>query len=301
MLTTETQQDVTVVDNYAATVHQFDNIDNWYKGGFEKAPWSKDQIASFQKRIDSAFGAERAIVLVWSGDRSYGEEMFMDWYFNGLPKGRPEKKPVLLFGEYPVNDGNDWLYVYPPRWCLMEAHHGSQLEASWEDSSWVADETFAGGRKRIRPEKPPEFYYVHLNRGVLAYHEQPIATGDVPPCCRRAWDADRRICYGSYREPGDEDIAMIRAIRENMDKFGVAQRNDAPRDAKTVMAANLATKHFVEKAQHRRFTAAKELILGNVSAFCGDILAKKGSAMSNIEVERIVKGALERQEEERFA
>lgn len=271
----------------APTIHPFDDPENWAKGDFTAPPWSQEQIRSFQRRIDSAFGAENAIVLVWSGDRSYGDVFLED--------GKLVRKPVLLFGEYPV--GSDYLYIVPPRWCLMEVHHGSQL-TDWEESSWLYDED--GGKTRIRPETPPKFYYVHLKNGVLASHEQPTASG-VPPCCERMWRNGRRICYGKYREPDDRDIAMVGEIRKAMDEAGVAQRPDTERDARTVQAANLATKHFMQRAAYNRAVAAKNMILTNPSAFLGDILEKRGSTMSELQVERIVKQALEDDLDERFS
>jgi len=282
-------------------LHPFDDFQNWAKNDFATPPWKPEKIAEFQKRIDSAFGAEKAINLVWSADRSYGDEICEGpWDSFGNPTGQFHKKPPLLFGSYPVNGGEDYIYLIPPRFCLMEAHHGSQL-TDWKEASWVSDEAYIGGKKRIRPEKPPEFYYVHLMNGVLAHHEQPFIVGEEPPCCERLWANGKRICYGKYREPNESDIARIYSIRQEMDRWGITQRADEPRSAKTLMLANLATAHFMQQAKHKRHSAAKELILSNVGAFCGDILEKKGSTMSHAQMERIVTQALQDDEEERFS
>lgn len=284
----------------ALSLHPFDNPKNWATGGFDRAPWPQEKIAEFQRRIDSAFGAEKAIVLVWSGDRSYGDELYVDWHANGLPKGRPEKKPVLLFGEWKVND-KDYLYIVPPRWCLMEVHHGSQLEDSWEESRWVSDPDMIGGRKCIRPERPPEFYYVHLNNAVLAHHEHPLQPKGVPPCCKRLWDEDKRICFGLYRDPDFRDIEMIGGIRANQDKAGVSQRNDTKRDAKVVQRANLTTRHFMKQMEIGRSRAAKDLILSAPRLFLGDVLDRLGNTMSNAQLEKEAKKILTNFEERRFA
>ncbi len=281
----------------ASRMNPYDDMENWCKGDFGEPPWSRERIAAFQKQIDSAFGAENAIVLVWSGDRSYGEEICDGpWDSFGNPIGKFNRKPVLLFGQFPVN-ADDYIYVMPPRWCLMEAHHGSQL-TDWSDAAWVSDENCIGGRKRIRPKIAPEFYYVHLMNGVMSLHERPLITGDQPPCCKRM---GKRICYGKYREPDESDLARIRGIREDMDHWGIAQRADEPRSAKMLMMANLATTHFMKEAKYRQHRAAKEMILSDIGAFCGDILTKKGSTMSHIEMERIVTKALDQEEEERFS
>lgn len=283
----------------AISVHPYDNMDNWLKGDFQLPPWGEQQIKSMQERIDSAWGGKGCIELVWSGDRTYGDEFYTDWHYNGQPKGRPERKPVLLFGEFPIND-TDYVYVSCPRWVIMEIHHGSQLEDGWEESSWVADPNMSGGRKRIRTERPPEFFYVTWR--IVAAHEGGANDWSLKnPCCSRLWYAKKKICYGNYREPDDADIAFIRAARENMDRQGISQRNDAPRDANVIMNANLATKHFIKRAEQQQASAAKEFMLANVDVLCGDILQRRGSKMSAREMERIVAEGLDKQEYEKFS
>lgn len=275
----------------------FDDPIAWLQGIPSTPPWPKDKIKDFQKRIDSAFGAENAIVLVWSGDRSYGDEFYTDWFSNGQPKGKPERKPVLLFSEHKVND-HDYVYVTCPRWLLMEVNHGSQLEAGWEGSSWVSDSSFTGGKKRIRPEKPPEYFYTHLE--ILAEHEKPILTNDIPPCCLRML-REKRICYGKYREPDDRDIATVGEIRARMDRDGVAQRNDSARSEKLLRKASAQTRYFIKRAEQQKAKGAMDLVLAHPEKFFRDIVLRKGGSMSARELERTVKGALEQQEQERFA
>src|ERR1019366_45042 len=95
--------------------HPYDSVDNWVSGDFQRPPWIKSQIDEFQKRLDSAFGADGAIVLVWSGDRSYGDEICDGpWNSFGEPIGKFVHKPVLLFGEYKVN-AEDIFYISCPR------------------------------------------------------------------------------------------------------------------------------------------------------------------------------------------
>lgn len=278
-------------------LHPYDDPNNWLTSDFQESPWPKEKIADFQKQIDSAFGGENAIVLVWSGDRSYGDAFYTDWFPNGAPKGRLERKPVLLFGEFKVNE-KDYLYLSCPRWVLMEVQHASQLEASWEESSWVDDNASLGGRKRIRPEKPPKYFYTHLR--TLADHEHATFNG-IPACCERMWRVSRRICYGKYREPNEQDIAYVRNIRERMDRDGVAQRNDQKRSAKVLQRAQIATKHFMEQASLRKAEAVKELMMANSGPFFQSILDQVGSTMSPKERDAIVSQALDEQDAERFS
>ena len=230
-------------------VSRYDEIEKWVEGGFENAPWSQESIDNFQKRINSAWGGENCIVLVWSGDRSYGDAFYTDWFPTGLPKGDLERKPVLLFGEFKVNE-RDYIYVVPPRWVLMEVHHGSQLEAGWEESAWSPDPTMLTGRKRIRAKKPPEFFYVPWR--TIARHEGGAKDWSLKnPCCERLWYGTKKICYGNYRDPDESDIEFVGMTQANMVKAGVTQRNDTARDAKTILQANLATKYFMKRAEQQ--------------------------------------------------
>lgn len=277
------------------SIHPFDNTENWLKGDFREPPWSKEKIAEFQKKIDSAFGAENAILLIWSGDRSYGDAFYTDWHQNGLPKGELERKPVLLFAEYKVNE-HDYVYVTCPRWLLVEVHHGSELEASWEASSWVYDSELRCN-KRIRDEKPPRYFYEHLK--IIAQHEVPLNSSLLPGCCERMLE-QKSPCYGKYREPSDDDLKFVRTIRERMDRDGVAQRNDAERSSKLLEKATLSTQYFIQQAQRQRAISTQNHILENLEHFTKDILEKKGSTMSYKEVHDIAKEAFDQQNEQRF-
>ncbi len=275
----------------------YDDPMEWLRADFTQSPWPQEKIDEFQKRLDSAFGGENAIILAWSGDRKYGDAFYTDWHSNGLPKGKLERKPVLLFAEEKINE-HDYFYLTCPRWLLLEVHHGSELEASWEASSWTDDNAIMGGRKRIRAEKPPQYFYEHLK--VIAEHDQVVTLGEMPPCCVRLLQQNR-ICYGRYREPSDIDVAYVRRIRENMDRAGVSQRNDAARSAKVLQDAALSTKHFMKRAQEQKALHVQNVMLENVGAFFGDILENKGSTMSLKEAREIVKEAFDEQNQERFA
>lgn len=267
---------------------RWDDPDAWLQGGFEKAPWSQDKIDTFQKDIDSAFGGENAIVLVWSADRRYGDTFLNE-------KDELETKPPLMFGEFRVN-ATDYCYLTCPRWLLMEVIHGSQLEASWEASSFAYDDN--GTLQRIRPEKPPKYFYSHLR--ILADHEHLNSDG-VPTCCERLWQNGKRICYGKYREPNQNDIAYVRKIRERMDRDGVAQRNDTARDANVLLNAQLGAKHFMQQTAQRKSHALKEFMMANSGSFFQGILDKLGSTMTPRERDEIVLNALNEQDDKMFS
>lgn len=273
----------------------YDDINNWLQGDFQKSPWSTEEMRAFQDKLDSAFGAKNAIVLVWSGDRSYGDAFYTDWHPNGLPKGGLERKPVLLFAEEKINE-HDYLYISCPRFLLMEVHHGSELEASWEASAWVECSDSEGGSKRIRAEKPPTYFYQHLR--ILAEHAQTQLIGEMPSCCVRRFQQNR-ICYGKYRVPNESDIAYVGRMRANMDKAGVAQRNDEVRSSKVIQDAAASTNYFIKRAQEQKALTIQEIMLENYEVFFDDIL--QDNKLSPGEIRGALKEAFDKQNQERFA
>ncbi len=275
-----------LVETQIAKLSPFDNVENWLTDNFEKPPWPKEKIADFQKRLDSAFEAPNGIVLAWSGDRSYGEVFLNE-------KGEPERKPVLLFAEEKINE-RDYLYIQCPRWVLMEVHHGSQLEDGWDEASYVSNEF--GVPQRIRPEKPPQYFYKHFQ--TIAIHDTPALIGDTPWCCHRMM-AQNKICYGRYREPSDVDIALVGKTRKKLNEMGIFQRNDTARSAKLLEMATLSTKHFIKKAQEQKALRVQEAMLNNYEVFFDDIL--EGNKLSPREVREALKEAFDQQNTERFA
>lgn len=272
-----------------AALGRYDDPVTWLTDAQElsKSPWPQHKIDEFQKKIDSAFGGEKCIILAWSGDRRYGDVFYNE-------KGELERKPVLMFAEIPVNE-RDYCYLVVPRWCLLEVHHGSQLEDSWEESSLVKDND--GVMRRVRPEKPPEFFYTHLK--VIGQHETPVNSGLMPPCCERLL-SEMRVCYGKYREPSEEDIGFVRTIRENMDKEGVAQRNDTTRSAKLLQKAALTTQYHMKRAAEQQALRSQELMLDNVALTFKDWQVATGDTKSPDELRSILKEAFDEQNQRRF-
>lgn len=284
----------------SSRVSPYDNVLSWMKGDLP-CPWTKEQIADFQLKIDSAFGAKDALVLAWSMDRDYWDEIYMDdWHIHGAPKGRPQKIPMLLFKHIPVNE-RDYLMVSAPRWMILEKLHGSQLEDSWDESSWVADNESIGGKKRIRTEKPPVSFYQPLlpPLGTIAEHVQNVVTGEINPCCRTLM-ANDMVCYGRYREPGEDILAEIRKIRERMDRDGVAQRSDQPRSLKTLERQRMSTNFLIQEAAKRQREATQELILANPMMYMGDVMANYGITKTAPEIDRILKEAFRQSNEEQL-
>lgn len=276
-------------------VHPFDAVEEWVGQRWEICPWTKEQVKDFQKKLDSAFGAENAIVLAWSGDESYWNEFYEDWHDNGLPRGSLKKKPILLWADVAVNEYDNFL-VFPPRFVLLETLHPSQYEQDWENSAWL--EGGDGVKRRILSEKPPKAMYKVLK--TIAEHEPTYQRNDEPSCCR-AWRQEMsRICYGKYRPPSDEDLAYVRQIRENMDRAGVVQRNDAPRSEKIMADAQASTAHFMKQAAFAKTRGVSEVFASDPYPWLVDIIKNKGITLTATEIDECVKEGLRLAQEERM-
>ena len=290
------QEALTIDRKRVAKKHPFDSFSEWPGQRWETPPWSDKQIADFQKKLDSAFGAENAIILAWSGQAQYWDSFFEDWTRVGdvdFPKGNLTPKPILLWAQFPVND-YDFFYVFPPRFLLLERLDRSQYEEGWEEVSWV---TVEGIKRRIRSETPPPSMYKVLR--TIAEHEQTQLIGEYPPCCRHWNEGFQRICYGKYRPPSDLDLAFVRNIRENMDKDGVVQRNDAERSAKVIANAAESTRHYMKSAAMARTRSVNEMILDDPMAYIGDVYKNKGMTLTQKEVREAVETGLKLATEER--
>jgi len=278
------------------TEHPFDDIREWLGADFITPPLDAKWQAEFQKKIDSAFGAENALILAWSGDPKYWDEFYTDWFANGVPKPKSlEKKPILLLGKYNVNPV-DYIYVFAPRWIIVEREDRSQYEAGWEASSWVSDAKIIGGRKRIRNVDIPRSMYKWLR--TIARHDDTILSSDMPRCCHHMIMNLNRVCYGKYRPPADEDLAFIRKIRENMDKAGVSQRNDTERSAKILQDATQSTKFYIEQTARQERTAVKEFMMADPTAYMGDFIKNRGITLSAREIEAAMLEGFEQVENE---
>tara|TARA_R110000868_G_scaffold237611_1_gene492241 strand:- start:278 stop:1120 length:843 start_codon:yes stop_codon:yes gene_type:complete len=260
-------------------IHIFDDPETWLRTDWQKTPpWSDEKIAEFQKKLDSAFEVENGIVLVWSGDRRYGDAFYNE-------KGELERKLPLMFAEHQIEGTNDYVYIGCPRWLLMEVLHGSQLETSWEAASMPTETN--GKITRIRPEKPPEFYYHHFK--VIADHNGF--------CCERM-NAENRVCYGKYREPNQRDIDLVGQTRENMNKAGVFQRNDTERGAKILQDGTAQTKHYIRRAQQQKAIHIQKVMLENYEVFFDDIL--KDNKLTPREIRAALQEGFDKQNNERF-
>lgn len=268
-------------------LHPLDDVERWLDTDFSAAPETAEWVEAFQKRIDAAFGAERGIVLAWAGDRSCWEEFYSDWTASG--KGKTiEKKPLALWHEFTVNEF-DYLYVYPPRWVLLERHHRAQYAPSWAATCYVEDTQFFGGKKQMRPLTPPPEYFTLFV--VIGVHEQSVVIGETPPCCQRA-DAAKSPCFGRYRAPCEIDLQAVGRLKDFLAKEK-AQRPDTPINAATLQRASIMTRHYIEQTQRARAKAMRDFALLMPKAFLGENLGNRGITRSPRELEAIINEAFD--------
>ncbi len=280
-----------------ATLAPLDDPLCWLEGNIP-CPWTPAQMDDYQKKLDSAFGVEKGIVLAWSYDRKWWDELYMDkWDIYGEPIGEPQKIPMLLFKQ--ITLGEDRIYISTPRFMLLETLHGSQFEASWESEMYEEDDSFIGGRKRIRRMKPPEFMYQPLLAplGTLAHHEYSNVIGQMRPCCQRLWDSSKSICYGKYRPPTTDDLIAVKRIRERMDADGLYQRNDQARSQKLISNAAVSTQFQIDYAARKRKNAVRELIMSDPKIWMGDVFKNYKMDMSASEIDRTLKEGFKRKEQ----
>jgi len=262
----------------AAQMHPYDDPENWLKGDYRTPPWSEEKIAEFQKKLDSAFEVENGMVLAWSADRRYGDAFYNE-------NGELERPPPLFFAKHQIEGTNDYIYVGCPRWLIMQVSHGSQLESSWDAASCPTE--VQGKVVRIRPEKPPEFYYTHFL--TIADHNGY--------CCRRMLE-QQRICYGKYREPNQKDIDHVGQTRANMNAAGVFQRNDEKRGAKILQDASAQTKYLIKEAQKQKALYIQKVMLENYEVFFDDKL--QNNKLSPREIRAAIQEGFDKQNDQRF-
>lgn len=281
------------------SLHPYNDIGEW-AGDFSRAPLSDVKIKEFQQKIDQAFGVnpegKSQIVLAWSGDRTFWEPFYTDWYLNGLPiESSLEKQPILLFFRYKVND-YDYLDLYPPRWILLERREPAQYADSWKESSWAEDGRL-GCEKMLRPDDPPKDYYVWYQ--TLATHDAPTNIGYLPPCCARSRKAQKK-CFGKYREPNEADLADLRRFRQWREDNN-CQRADEPLTAESLRKISIATRFSIDQAEKRKIKAMREWVMTNPSQFLGSFMKDRDCQLSAREIDESVSDGLEIIEQEKYA
>jgi hypothetical protein len=160
----------------------------------------------FQRRLDRITGrtpsGQSAIRLVWGWDSEARV-----WY-------RGEWRARYRFHTVNLPSG-DQVDLAVPRWFLEELVEPAQYKDQWNalryDWSGVEPVDITG--------PPPERgWYVPAT--MIAAH-----TGS---CCLDVWAVQRRQCWGNYKTPGDEELALIEKAVRMREQAKMHNRPDEP-------------------------------------------------------------------------
>lgn len=195
---------ITGADHLTREKHPvFDDPRKWGSAGIWEAPVF--DVAGYQRRINEICGVSvegyPVVRVVWAWNSTY--PIYTKW--DGLGRGtKVEMRQRYRFMTVTLPDGDE-VDISVPRWILEQRVEPELLAATWEDSRWVFDPQLQR-RKDVRGEMPPAGTYYYLR--TISVHD------DDEACCDRAWNNDRRRCWGYYRLPEEQDLNLLReAVR----------------------------------------------------------------------------------------
>lgn len=123
-----------------------------------------------------------------------------------------------------IKDGENWLYVSPPRFGLERRVERSAYYEAHQATRYQFDQR-TGSMTDLGP--PPDEYYVFDGEGLIAEHDQFHGASGEPKCCDDAWEGEvkydlnhryeltekrvnaHRRCWGYYREPNESDLQRL--------------------------------------------------------------------------------------------
>lgn len=188
-------------------------------------PWF--DVERFQDRIDSRVGlnakGQSILRLVWAQDI---EQTLFD---ESTPRYWVRRRAK----EY-------WTV---PRWIIERRIEPEQYMPGWEQKRYAIEDPETG--VKVDRGEPPSEYFVFAY--LVAEHAEHTING-WPQCCDIAYHETRSRCWGRYRAPGDDTIALIeQAVRQmDADKFIDPYR---PLSLSELRETELAANLQVERAQ----------------------------------------------------
>lgn len=174
--------------------------DTWCSAEVYSPPPSFD-AEGYQARLNKIAGLSEnghpIVRVVWAGDRKKCySKFYVTWYEAGPKKGlglSSELRAKYKYASLLVPGTSDVIDVPPPRWVFEQYEHPGQYMESWEQARFVE------GRE-VRPAPPPNGYYSWLMN---------IADHGDGSCCKEA-RKNKVVCWGTYRDPNEEDLEVIR-------------------------------------------------------------------------------------------
>lgn len=203
----------------SATLNPLDDPRQWASNGIWNPP--SFDVRAYQTRIDRIVGksdGKPIVRLIWA------------WHSRKWVNDQWDSFGMATHGEWrakyrfmTVKFGEDTTDISPPRWILEERFEPGQYMPSWNQSRWVYD-PILGRNKDIGGMPPQDGWYGYLT--VIATHDKNKA------CCERAWQSDRRVCWGYHKTPGETELnALRRAVWErNKDPQKVSPHEPLPQE-----------------------------------------------------------------------
>lgn len=190
-------------------------------------------VGEFQKKLDKLFGLSETnlpiVRIVWPGDiKKCYSKFYVSWAGSGFGIDT-ELRAKYRYASIKIPGTVDIIDVPPPRWILEQFNHPGQYMASWEAAR------FDKAGREIRPAPPPNGYYSHL--WTIARHDEK--------CCEEA-RASTKVCWGSYRQPDDQNIDMLAQAKQARDRDREIDTTK-PLDERTIEAINRETEERLAK------------------------------------------------------
>lgn len=149
----------------------------------------------FQKRLDRIAGVTAsgmsALRLIWGWDSRI--------IINGEWRQRYAWHTVTL-------PSGDTIDLAAPRWYIEELLEPAQYMEQWSVEA-------------LGPPPKNGFYIACYPIAVHEYQNR---------CCVEKWAATRTICYGRYKQPGDEELARVERAVQLRDRERMYNRPDEP-------------------------------------------------------------------------
>lgn len=298
-------------------LNPYDDLEEWGHDWTFKPPMAKHEVDDFQRKIDNVFGTNRdgksCFKLVWNGDQRYWWKYAYDW--NSFGDGiKWELRPRILWKKVDLGNG-DYVDLFPPRWLLLGRIEPEQYAETWKEESWIFDpargpmirETkcancrsvldftlvrceacgldidmattyrHEGGRKQIREDAPPSVFWDTLE-----------VIGDHDAFCCEAFEGE---CFGTFRNPGDKELDMLRQRRREFEKRGQSPYEMLSKGTEAKIAS--FCRDYYRK-QYEKMPASVDLVIEHADEYLKPLMQFTGNNLSVREQREIVKGALDR-------
>lgn len=198
----------------------FDNSDKWCSAGIHVAPTDLDR-RKYQKALDRICGVTpegySIVRVMWAWECRKRINREWDEFGNATES---EWRQTYCALTVPIDD-MDTVDIAPPRWVLEMRYEPGQYEESWELTRYQHDalscrrclnqtiglieHSTSCVQRDLAGPAPREGWYAALPViGVVAEHDLN------KQCCKDAWEADRQVCWGRYRIPGQKELTSLR-------------------------------------------------------------------------------------------